>query len=467
MAEKLRFFEEQETAYAPLAEGDEFFKAILDWIKARIAAIRQEILTSPTTIPESSTNVPISSDLIPANAGIHGHLELLSQEEIQASVKLFGGRALPGVDRLRITADDKRVIATSRSKDLYEWDITSQELLGRLIGHTDKVNDVAASLDGKYVISVSDDQFVRVSEDKNVKIGDDQSKHLIKEINLKSKVLSVAISPDGKFFVVGNANGFVNIYSLPALNELKAFNFLASTGGITSLAISKDGETIFAVGQNGTLLIADVKTEQIVTGWINESEGVTDIALTPDERAVVLACKDNNVRVLDLETYQIIVLSGHVKPVTSVAVTPDGKYIVSTSKDPTLRIWDIVTGKELRKIDTEQEWASGVAITSDGKYVFSNGSSGILEMLQIAREIPVQHSTSLEAGNSEMEERMKEVIWDAHSSTNSSIRLTLGTHWANWIDDLIKLNYEDPEKVVKAILCGPTRNCFYSGCKKC
>lgn len=79
---------------------------------------------------------------------------------------------------------------------------------------------------------------------------------------------------------------------------------------------------------------------------INEPDGidagVTSVAISPNGQLVAAGSLDSVVRIWDVATgYLVERLTGHRDSVYSVAFTPDGKGIVSGSLDKNLKQWDI------------------------------------------------------------------------------------------------------------------------------
>ena len=75
---------------------------------------------------------------------------------------------------------------------------------------------------------------------------------------------------------------------------------------------------------------------------LNNDHGVTSVAISPNGQFVAAGSLDTVVRIWDVTTAQLVErLRGHSDSVYSVAFTPDGKGLVSGSLDKTLKYWDV------------------------------------------------------------------------------------------------------------------------------
>ena len=83
-------------------------------------------------------------------------------------------------------------------------------------------------------------------------------------------------------------------------------------------------------------------TSKVLT--INDQDsdaGVTSVAISPNGQYVAAGSMDAEVRIWDVSTGQLVErLRGHWGGIRSVAFTPDGKGLVSGSWDK-LRFWDL------------------------------------------------------------------------------------------------------------------------------
>jgi general transcriptional corepressor TUP1 len=98
------------------------------------------------------------------------------------------------------------------------------------------------------------------------------------------------------------------------------------------------------------------------TDSVNNDAGVTSVAISPNGQLVAAGSLDTIVRIWDVATGALVErLRGHRDSVYSVAFTPDGKGLVSGSLDKTLKYWD-VSGLSMGGVKGRKEGANGSAI---------------------------------------------------------------------------------------------------------
>ena len=97
----------------------------------------------------------------------------------------------------------------SGSRDIRVWDIkTGQIIAGPFQGHSDWVNSVAYSPDGKYITSCSDDTTIRMWDiETGETIAGPFPAH-------SERVNSVAYSQDGKYLVSGSRDGTTRVWNV-------------------------------------------------------------------------------------------------------------------------------------------------------------------------------------------------------------------------------------------------------------
>jgi WD40 repeat protein len=160
---------------------------------------------------------------------------------------------------------------------------------------------------------------------------------------------SVTFSPEGKRLARLGGKA-VTIWDVATGEELLTIQDSdAAWGG--AVAFMPDGKRLIgAVGKD--LKIWDVSDGRVVKVLKGPPQSVEHLAVSQDGRRVVSGGGNRSfalsstvdpyaVRVWDADSGQeVIALTGHTRPITGVAISPDGMRIVSSSLDKSLRLWD-------------------------------------------------------------------------------------------------------------------------------
>lgn len=173
-----------------------------------------------------------------------------------------------------------------------------------LTGHTQVVEGLAFSPDGRTLASCGWDNSVRLWDLSGVKSGMPADQPVI--LPHESVSFAVAFSPDGKRLVCGGQNS-LTIWSC----ESPQYEPL----------VRKEGTTHRCV------------------------------AFSPDGSTLAVGCDDGSVRLLDGETAEEwAVLRGHSDVVRSLAFSPDGSSLVSSGQDRQIMLWDAIAGARVRSL---------------------------------------------------------------------------------------------------------------------
>ncbi len=122
-------------------------------------------------------------------------------------------------------------------------------------------------------------------------------------VNAGRPVESMVLSPDGRWGAVGAKSGDVGLIALSTPGQLQWVAHLK--GKVYALAFNRAGSLLAAAGDDATINLIDVRTDEIRT------------------------------------------LRGHHKRVRSVAFSPDGSLIASGGDDKEIRLWDAQSGADM------------------------------------------------------------------------------------------------------------------------
>jgi len=205
-------------------------------------------------------------------------------------------------------------------------------------------------------------------------------------IGHSSRVNAVAVSSDGKYVVSGSDDNTIKVWDFSTGNGIHTLNIplTAHSYRVNVVAVSSDGKYIVSAAYDDTIKVWKLVTKEIHT-LSGHRFSVNAVALSSDGKYVVSGSGDNTIKIWELATgKKIHTLTGHNDCLNAVAVSNDGKYVVSGSHDKTIKVWELATGKEIRTLTGHSSCVYAVAVSSDGKYIVSGSDDGKIKVWQCA-----------------------------------------------------------------------------------
>ncbi|MBK9248514.1 MAG: hypothetical protein IPM69_10465 [Ignavibacteria bacterium] len=195
------------------------------------------------------------------------------------------------------------------------------------------------------------------------------------------EVRSVAVSPDGQWYLSGSNDGTVRMWAANTRNASSNFQVLKYSK--SSRKISKS--TTSTEGRAITNSIFD--------------KAVRCVAFSQDGKYAAAGFFDGSVRVWNLDNLssEPLIFSEHTDIVSEITFLPDGKTLASVSTDGSLRLWNF----KLPALEqTPQSLVLSVRLTSlaaspDGKWLAFGCEDGTARMLNLNNlgEMPVMFRT--------------------------------------------------------------------------
>jgi len=284
------------------------------------------------------------------------------------------------VNGVAVTPDGKRSVSASGDHTLNVWDLDTGRVLRTLKGHSAPVSGVAATPDGQRAVSASRDYTLKVWE-----LDTGRAPRTLK--GHSDSVSGVAMTPDGKRAVSASRDRTLKVWDLDADRPQRTLE--GHSDSVNGVAVTPDGKRAVSASGDHTLKLWDLDTGHALRTLRGHSASVYGVAVTPDGKRAVSASRDRTLKVWDLEAGRALrTLQGHSLYVSSVVVTPDGKWAVSASWDSTLKLWDLETGGALHTLQGHFASVNAVAVTPDGRRAVSASFDKTLKVWDITEAAP-------------------------------------------------------------------------------
>ena len=281
------------------------------------------------------------------------------------------------VNSVSFSPDGRAIASGSDDGTVKLWNAAARETIATLEGHADSVRTVAFSPDGRTLASGSWDGTIRLwNTATNSTIG--TLRH--------TQVTSVSYSPDGRVLATGSWAGTVRLWDVATNSTMRTLRH----GQVTSVLYSPDGSTLATASRDGTVKLWNVATNS-TTATLQNSRGVT-LSYSPDGSTLAAASWDGTIKVWDLTTNSTIHTFKH-RRATSVSYSPDGSTLASVGST-TLKLWDVPSGENLATL-RHTDRMSSVSFSPDGTPLASGTETGMVglwdtsEWIQWAAEIDI------------------------------------------------------------------------------
>lgn len=219
-------------------------------------------------------------------------------------------------------------------------------------------------------------------------------------------VRALALDPQGHRLAAGGDDGEVLVYDLKGRRILFR---LAARGPVTTLGISPDG-TLLVVGWKGRELdLVSLGTGRGIRR-LGPLPGIPrHLAFSPDGERLAVAGQAQNVTIFDLRGARPTswVLRGHTSWVNGVAFSPDGQRLAGAGWDHAVRVWDLASRRLVHSLFGHTFAVNAVVFSTDGQQVFSVSDDQSLRVFHVRsgaslRRLPGPAITCLaRAGKSE------------------------------------------------------------------
>ncbi len=204
----------------------------------------------------------------------------------------------------------------------------------------------------------------------------------------QAAVTAVAVSPDGRYFAAGSADGQVRLRDLALAEPPVALH--EHTGPVAALVFRGDGRLLASGGHDGTIKLWHLPDGKKHETLRLRTEKVRGLAFHPDRRTLVSISTEGDgpatVRLWDSRTGRVRrTLGGETDPLSGVALSPDGHTLACADRNHGVALWDTRTGRPRGLLRGHTAAITALVFTPRGTLV-TGGVDGNLRLWDLARE---------------------------------------------------------------------------------
>ena len=238
------------------------------------------------------------------------------------------------VEKTIFSPNAKLLVTYSKDKTIRIYEIPNGAIFHEIPNQGD-VHDI--------MISPSSEYLALTKEDGTLEVWQINSEKPLARLSSKNSSGVMAFHPSDDLLAIGDNEGLVTIFDYSTGQEVVWEQ--AHLGKITSMAFTKDGQSLITESYKTTSIIWDVDSGTPQNSLKHQGV-VTAVTYSPDSKFVVTGSdqkipsgKLGAVRVWEVQTGHEIARMEHEDSVTQVTFSPNGDSFATGSEDGTFRVW--------------------------------------------------------------------------------------------------------------------------------
>ncbi len=323
-------------------------------------------LVGQASLPQRSVAAPVSP------APKHAHVPLV----------VYRGHTNK-INALAWSPDGKVIASGGNDQTIQIWESTSGKEL-HTFSKEGKVSALAWSPDEKYLAWVSKGRTLHIWDADT----GDFREFFVRRLSFFDGFLTVAWSPDSSCLAAGGPGRTVEIWEAKTGKHLltyKGHKGFFEGSAICGVAWSPNGEWIASVGVDATVQVWQVTTAKLrCTYGGYESTSGGGIAWSPDGHYLASAGENAAIDIRNAATGRLnFAFRGHSGSVNAVAWSPNGKYLASGGSDQRVHVWDVNAARAVHIYSHHQGAVRALAWSPDSTHLASASDDATVRIWRV------------------------------------------------------------------------------------
>jgi len=284
------------------------------------------------------------------------------------------------ITNIAFSPDDQLIVSSDNTGIVHIWNPNEGSIIATMDDFVESQGTMALTTDWTILATPTEVNTIRL-----MNVNDQTS--LILEGHTQP-VNAVGISPDGKTLVSCSEDRTVRFWDIETGSQTNQGDFLCN-----ALAFSPDNNLLAIKSWDGHVLLLNEETGEsaLLTGGLGYAWSQSDIAFSADS-TMVAAGRDNLVVVWDaVNQVNINTLAGHADEIYGIAFSPDNKTLASSSLDGSILLWNLETGSQNVSLKANNNAVRTLAFSPSGQLLASGGESGYITIWDLSSMEPIQY----------------------------------------------------------------------------
>ncbi|MCB0139584.1 MAG: pentapeptide repeat-containing protein, partial [Caldilineaceae bacterium] len=254
------------------------------------------------------------------------------------------------------------------------WDVASGKLI-RSMKNLDK-SIIAISLH-------CDDIYLAVAlTDETIQIWNWQQTELVKTLHTSSTLEDVTFSPDGKFLVSVGDEQQINVWKVDNFELLHSLE--GHAGKILAVAFNAKSNLLATAGEDKQIWLWDVDTFQLQQVLTGHTDLVLALSFSQNGHFLASSSADQTARTWNLQTGKLDRLfNDHYGWVNSVTFGANDQTLITGGYDQTIRVWEPHSGQLRLALKGHLKRVDFISFGADGQYLAASSLDGLVHLWNV------------------------------------------------------------------------------------